>query len=224
MKYIKTQKFGIEIEFTGITREKAAKVAAEHFGTTYSHNGGSYDEYSVNDSQGRKWKFVSDASIKAQKKLRGQIVSAGRDYSVELVRPICTYSDIEAIQELARKLRKAGGFVNKSVGIHIHADGSKHTPKSIKNFINIIASKNNLLYKSLQIDPERMRFCKALDKRFVDEINRKNPKTMGAIADIWYRDSYTNRVAHYNDTRYHFLNLHSFFNGVGTCEIRGYVQ
>ena len=30
---MRTQKFGIEIEMTGITREKAAKVIAEYFGT-----------------------------------------------------------------------------------------------------------------------------------------------------------------------------------------------
>ncbi len=30
---MRTQKFGIEIELTGITRERAAEVIAEYFGT-----------------------------------------------------------------------------------------------------------------------------------------------------------------------------------------------
>ena len=38
---IKTQKFGIEIETTGLTRAKAAKAVAKHFNTTAEHLGGS---------------------------------------------------------------------------------------------------------------------------------------------------------------------------------------
>jgi hypothetical protein len=46
-------------------------------------------------------------------------VAAGREYSVELVSPILTYrEDIETLQELIRRLRKAGGFANTSCGIH----------------------------------------------------------------------------------------------------------
>lgn len=55
-----------------------------------------------------------------------------------------------------RRLRKARGFANPSCGIHIHLDGSNHTPRSIRNFVNIIASHNDLFYKALQIEPERM--------------------------------------------------------------------
>lgn len=34
---IKSQKFGVEIEMTGITREKAANIVAEMLGTTASN-------------------------------------------------------------------------------------------------------------------------------------------------------------------------------------------
>jgi hypothetical protein len=38
---------------------------------------------------------------------------------VELVSPILSYrEDIETLQELVRRLRKAGGFANASCGIH----------------------------------------------------------------------------------------------------------
>lgn len=219
---LKNQKFGIEIEFTGITRQQAIEVLSEYFGRSYSHDYGSYDEYSVLDDQGRKWKLVSDASIVCQRKENGQTIGATREYAVELVSPICKYEDIETIQEIVRKLRESGGFCNKSTGIHIHCDGANHTPQSIRNFINIIASKNDLLYKSLGIPYERMQYCKALDENLVSDMNRLKPKTMEQIADIWYARSSESRTRHYNETRYHFLNLHSLFNGNGTCEIRGY--
>ena len=37
---MKTQTFGIEIELTGITREAAARVIAEYFGTSSYYVGG----------------------------------------------------------------------------------------------------------------------------------------------------------------------------------------
>ena len=44
---MKKQYFGIEIELTGITREKAADVIARYFGTRSRHVGGSYDPYTL---------------------------------------------------------------------------------------------------------------------------------------------------------------------------------
>lgn len=218
-----TTKFGIEIEFTGITRSEAAKVAAEHFGSTAQSIGDYYDTKKITAPDSRVWKFMFDGSIDCRKKERGQKISAGREYSVELVSPILTYrEDIETLQELVRKLRKAGAFTNTSCGIHIHLDGADHSPRSIRNFINIIASKNDLFYKALQIAPERMRYCKKMDSILVDKINRRKPKTMAQIESLWYEGYSESRSQHYHNSRYHFLNLHSFFNGHHTVELRGF--
>ena len=217
------KKFGIEIEFTGITRTQAAKVAKEYLGGTYREGGTYYDAKEVVAPDGRVWKFMSDGSIKCQKKEHGNTVSADRDYSVELVSPILTYrEDIETLQELVRRLRHAGGFANTSCGIHIHLDGSDHTPRSIRNFVNIIASKNDLFYKALQIAPERMAYCKRMDSILVDKLNRRKPTTMKQIEDIWYEGYGESRDRHYHNSRYHFLNLHSFFTGNHTVELRGF--
>jgi len=218
-----TSKFGIEIELTGITRNEAAKVAAEHLGGRITSAGDYYDTQKVIAPDGRVWKFMSDSSIACQKKQGRQKVSASRDYSVELVSPILSYrEDIHTLQELVRKLRKAGAFTNASCGIHIHLDGSQHTPRSIRNFVNIIASKNDLLYKALQIAPERMHYCKKMDRLLVDKLNQKKPTTMRQIEDLWYEGYNEHRGSHYHNSRYHFLNLHSFFTGNHTVELRGF--
>jgi len=218
-----TTKFGIEIEFTGITRTQAAEVTAEFLGGTIENSRDYYDTKKVTAPDSRIWKIMSDGSISTQKKVNGQIVSAGSEYSVELVSPILTYrKDIETLQELVRKLRKAGGFTNSSAGIHIHLDNANHTPRSIRNFVNIIVSKNDLFYKALQIDPARMRFCKKMDSTLVESMNRKKPKTMQDIEEIWYAGYNSSRNTHYHNSRYHFLNLHSFFNGNHTVELRGF--
>ena len=62
--------FGIEMEFTGITREQAAEVAAKFLGGTATHAGGYYGTYHVTAPDGRIWKFMSDASIDCQRKKR----------------------------------------------------------------------------------------------------------------------------------------------------------
>lgn len=217
-------RFGIEVEFTGITRAQAAKVAAEFLGGRVESGNDYYDTQKVIAPDGRVWKFMSDGSIRTQKKEGGRIVEAGREYSVELVSPILTYrEDIEILQELIRRLRKAGAFaVPSCCGIHVHIDNANHTPRSIRNFINIIASKNDLLYKALRIEPERMRFCKKMDAALVEKINRRKPKTMAAIESIWYEGYEESRRQRYHGSRYFFLNLHSFFNGNGTIELRGF--
>ncbi|RAZ37171.1 amidoligase, partial [Klebsiella oxytoca] len=72
-------------------------------------------------------------------------------------------------------------------------------------------SKEDILYKALRIDPARMRWCKKTNERLIEAINRKKPQTMEALKDIWYAGSTRGRDEHYNDTRYHGLNLHSTF-------------
>ena len=198
--------FGIEVEFTGITRTQAEKVAAEYLGGTISEGGDYYDTKKVTAPDGRVWKFMFDSSIKAEKKENGRIITATDKYKVELVSPILSYhKDIDTIQELIRRLRKAGGFANSSTGIHIHLDGSNHTPKSLRNFINIIASKNDLFYKALQIEPDRMRFCKKMDEYLVERMNSKKPQTFKQIENIWYEGYGDSRNQHYHQSRYHFF-------------------
>ncbi|WKY46108.1 amidoligase family protein [Eubacteriaceae bacterium ES2] len=218
-----TANFGIEIEFTGITRKKAAEVAAKFLNATYEEGGTYYDTKKITTADGRVWKFMSDGSIDCQRKTQGRKVCASRAYSVELVSPILSYrEDIGILQELVRRLRKAGAFTNSSCGIHIHLDGKSHSPRSIRNFINIIASKNDLFYKALEIAPERMTYCKKMDSILIQNLKRKKPTTMKEIEDIWYDGYNESRRTHYHNSRYHFLNLHSFFSGHHTVELRGF--
>ena len=129
----KKQTIGVEIEMNSIARSKAAKVAAEFFGTgrykdTAARNG--YCTWSAWDAQGREWKFQRDVSI------------AGPDSEkCELVTPILTYPDIETLQELIRQLRHAGAKsdAGRGCGVHIHIGAKGHTPQSLRNLANIMA-------------------------------------------------------------------------------------
>ncbi len=67
-----------------------------------------------------------------------------------------------------------------------------------------------------------MRYCKRMDNLLVEKMNRKKPKTMREIEDIWYEGYSESRSRHYHNSRYHFLNLHSFFRRNRTVELRGF--
>ncbi len=218
---IQDQNFGIEIEMTGITREQAAQVIAEYFGTNYRYIGGYYKKYEVTDNESRKWILMSDSSIKKQIKCgRGEYMDTqDGEYSVELVSPICKYKDIKTIQEIVRQLRKKGAIANDSTGIHVHIDASKYDAKSLRNLTNIMRSKEDLLYKALQVNVEReYSYCKKVDENFIQELNTRIPSSKEDIKKLWYKGSDGSGI-HYHTSRYHALNLHAVFSK-GTIEFR----
>ena len=216
---LKEQRFGIEIEMTGITREAAAETVAEYFGTRSRYIGTYYDVYAALDPEGRQWKFMSDGSIDAQKRVGGKKISADREYQTEMVSPICRYEDIVSIQEIVRKLKERGAFVNKTCGIHVHIDASPFDARTLRNITNIMASKEDLIYKALQVSVSREHsYCQKVEQRFLEELNRKKPKTLNGVERIWYGGD-SRRDTHYDDSRYHCLNLHSVFQK-GTVEFR----
>ena len=215
---MKNQTFGVEIELTGVTREDAANTVANYFETQAKYEGGAYDAYWVKDNIGRVWKLMSDSSIR-QECRTGTATSAHR---VELVSPICQYEDIETVQEITRLLRKAGAKANSSCGIHIHIGMGPHTPKTLRNLANLVASKEDLIYEALAIRSNRQGYCKRADENFIAALNAKKPETLTGLADLWYAP-YTSesRTNHYNSSRYHLLNYHSIFR-IGTIEFRAF--
>ena len=213
---MKKQTIGVEVEMNGITRSRAAEVAADFFGTgrfqdTARRNG--YYTWSAWDGEGREWKFQKDVSI------------AGPDSEkCELVTPILTYADMETLQELIRQLRHAGAKsdAGRGCGVHIHIGAKGHTPQTLRNLANIMASHESLMAEALDLDSGRMsNYCRTVDPRFLEQVNRKKPQTMAQLADIWYTSHGAghDRNHHYNGSRYHMLNYHATFTK-GTVEFR----
>ncbi|WP_195255039.1 amidoligase family protein [Coprococcus comes] len=212
---MKNQTIGVEIEMNNITREKAAKKVAEFFGTTawYAANQYGYFSWACKDQQGRVWKFQRDTSIN------------GPDAEkCELVTPILTYEDIETLQAIIRLLRKAGAKSSPSrgCGVHIHIGKGDHTAKTLRNLVNIMAAHERQIGRAIRLSQSReYSYCKTVDPRFLEEVNRKKPTTMAKLADIWYQSQGEDwrRNEHYNSSRYHMLNLHATFTK-GTIEFR----
>ena len=213
---MKKQTIGVEVEMNSITRHAAAKLAAEFFGTgrfedTAYRNG--YYTWSAWDAQGREWKFQRDVSIEGPDSEK-----------CEMVTPILTYADMDALQELVRRLRKAGAKSDytRGCGVHIHIGAKGHTAQTLRNLANIMASHESLLADALALDHYRMsRYCRTVNPRFIETVNSRKPSIMSELADIWYsaNNATYGRNQHYNDSRYHMLNLHATFTK-GTIEFR----
>ena len=220
---IKDQCFGVEVEMTGITREQAAQALAEYFGTTARHTGGGYDTWTVKDSERKDWKLMSDGSIKGEyKTASGYRKTNDSDYRVEMVTPKLTYAELPKFQECVRQVRKAGAKVNSSCGLHVHVDASNHNRQSLKNLIGIMYSKEDILFKALQVNEARAsRWCQKVREPMLLQARKlSSDETMDLtqLEDIWYQGQ-NGSNEHYNWTRYYALNLHSVFYR-GTVEWR----
>lgn len=203
---MKNQTFGIEIETTGIGRERTAKAIAAYFGTTARYVGHHLGDWHVPMPDGRKWVVERDGSV--------------TNPSAEVVSPVCRYEDIEMVQAVVRAIRAAGAKADGSCGIHIHIGLGEHTPQSLRRLVNIINAKEDLLTMALGITPDRRgRWCRPVEPGFLAELNRRKPTSMEAFARLWYArsggtSSDWRRCAeqHYDSSRYHLLNLHATFS------------
>ncbi len=220
---LKNQLFGVEVEMTGITREKAARLVAGVLGTTPSHpESNCYHTRTIADQAARKWKIMRDSSITP---IRNDDTSEPLDeYRVEFVTPPLNYSDIELLQNIIRKLRENGAKAHSSCGIHIHVDGANHTAVSLRRLVNFMTARQDLIYEALQIGDRESSWCHKLNKTLLDAMKKDKYLTKEKAEEIWYsraNDGYCGGIdhQHYNSTRYHGVNLHSFFTK-GTVEFR----
>lgn len=211
----KTQTFGCEIEMNHILRKEAARVAADHFGTGEYGRGipfHGHETWIAVDANGRKWQFVYDGSIAGAEPQR-----------CEMVTPILTYDeDMELLQGLVRRLRDAGAVSNptEDCGVHIHIGSDGHDGRSLRNLTNLMASHEMLLLKAVGVTAERARWCKCVDRNFLNAINNKKPVSKSGVQDLWYEvsDDVRPRTTHYHESRYRMLNLHALMKG--TIEFR----
>ena len=221
---LKDQYFGCEIEMTGLTRQKAAEAVASLFGTMarQTHESRIYDPWEVIDNEGQKMAVC----LRFQHpRLATDWAAAGFQWRWNLqggneFPQTGNTAKWGKLQEVVRALRHAGAVVNPSCGMHVHVDASKHNPASLKNALSIMYSKEDILFKALNVNESRVeRWCQKVREPMLEKI-RKLPTntTMDRLRQEWYEGS-DGSYEHYNWTRYYALNLHSVFYR-GTLEWR----
>ena len=203
---MKNQTFGIEIETTGIGRERTAKAIAAYFGTTAHYVGHHLGDWHVPMPDGRKWVVERDGSV--------------TDPSAEVVSPVCRWDDLPMVLAVTKTIRAAGAKADGSCGIHVHVGLGEHTPQSLRRLVNIVNAKEDLLTQALGIDSyRRHRWCAPVAPEFLEALNRAKPDSFEKMAQLWYRHSGGSRSdwrecarTHYDSSRYHLLNLHAAFS------------
>ena len=162
---------------------------------------------------------MSDSSISAQRKDGSRKVAASGEYRTEMVSPICRYEDIAPIQENYPQAERGRSHHQHKLR---HPCAYRCLPfdaRTLRNITNIMASKEDLIYKALGVSVARQdRWCQPVEQRFLDQLNARRPRTMQDVERIWY-DGESRSDEHYDSSRYHCLNLHSVFQK-GTVEFR----
>ena len=202
--------FGCELEYEGITQEKAAKVVAQVTGGTARYEGYHLHNWTVTMGDGRKWQVVSDGSLWG---------------GAEVVTPIMTYADMETLQQVVRAMRKAKAKVNSRTGLHVHVGAQGMTPTQIKNLVKIFYKQQELILKATGTQQNRIdSYTRKTDLRFVEKICKMQNPTMASLADAYYA-GFNDRHQHYSRARYFACNLHNLWNGnKGTIEFRYHEQ
>lgn len=203
MQRIAGMTYGVELEYTGASREKIAKAVAEATGGATWYEGYHLSNWVVKMPDGRKWNVERDASV------------TGSDYDKggEVVTPVLTYADMDLLQKVVRAMRKAGAKVNGTCGGHVHVGAKAMTPKQIQSLVKVFYRQEDLILKAAGVRRDRLGwYTRRQNNGFVEKIAAMRNPTMDAIADAYYA-GVRGRYSHYCDARYRTLNLHNLWQG-----------
>lgn len=192
-----TRKFGLELEFFGVSRGKIDDILT---GANIScWDAGYYDS-------GKGWKITDDSSIEG-------------DYSVELVSPIL--SGIEGLQEVAKVVRlmaEVGAQVNRTCGFHVHVDAQDLSGKVLLNVYRRYALHED------KIDQFMVKSRRGNNNTYCKSTRALLDRTSGAHLSITCEDVARLVDEHYVDGtyeggRYNKVNLCAYLRH-GTIEFR----
>lgn len=199
--------FGTELEYTNISREKAAKAIHSVVGGAIRHLGGGYDAWTVTAPDGRVWKAVSDASL------------GDRTTTAEVVSPILKWADLDTLQNIVRALRKAGAKTPECTSQHVHIGIDDFTARQVANFARIFYKQEELLLKAAGTLENRIRsYTKRTDREFIARLEKMKPTTIKELNKAWYGYENPNPY-HYDSSRYRAINLNNAWTR-HTVEVR----
>lgn len=207
MQKAKELTFGTELEYTNISRERAAKAIHSVVGGTIRYTGEGYEAWTVTAPDGRKWKAISDGSLNDSAT------------SAEVVTPILKWEDLDTLQAVVRELRKAGAKTPACTSQHVHVGVREFTARQIANIARIFYKQETLILKSAGTLQNRLSwYTRPTDREFIARLEAAKPTTKDELNKAWF-GHYTPNVGHYNNCRYRAINLNNVWR-LGTVEFR----
>ena len=216
-----TRTIGIEIEMTGILRTKALEVVSKALRATKVST--KPPNYTLQDCMGRKWRVDYDDSILLLINAEnGLIPTSDEAYAIEIVSPVLKAGQASIVADVILELKNAGAVLSESCGIHVHVGGNGHTPASIRRLVVTVHSYQARLYASLNINRKRLPYCGFPKDDLIVRLNGLENPSMSEVEEAWYFGNKVGKRLYRNNIRRQFVNLHSFFYGIGTVEFRGF--
>lgn len=137
---------------SGLARKETAGCIAAHFGTEVGYKGAPSFEYTVRDKAGREWRIAKDGTV---------------------ITPELTKEDLDGALVIFNALAEAGACA-EGCAASVTLPVTGHNGVTLRNLINIIASKQTLIFKALGINEQF-----AFKKELVDTLNQKRLGTVG---------------------------------------------
>jgi len=141
---------------SGIPRKETAGVIVAHFKVEVTYKGVPNFAYAVKDAQGCEWGITKDGRV---------------------ITPELTAENLDGALEVFKDLSETGAKEEGIASVALPMVG--HNGVTLRNLVTIIASKQALIFKALNIED---RF--AFKQEFVDRINQVMLKTAGDFLKI----------------------------------------
>ena len=187
------RKFGVEIEFVGISMETAISVIADCEGVSLDRRNSGF--YNHNDST-TSWKIVEDGSVSG---MGGEAVS-----------PILSgIEGLEQVRKVAEGLVAAGATANRSCGLHVHVDARDLEARDLANVVQRYAKFETEIDKYM---PTSRRGAGNTYCRSIISVARNYRTQMESATTL-------SQVANCMQDRFQKVNVQSF-NSHGSVEIR----
>lgn len=151
-----------------------------------------------------KWHSVNDSSIS----------SGGIEY---LSGPMVGKFAVDEIYEECGKL---GGFVDDTCGFHIHLDFGDESEENVRKYAIACQKLESFAFSIVKNNRKDSRYCKKYTSYFLESLVDQSKD----LDEVVYNSSNERQLTEwkrqkYQEMRYHWYNLHSFFFR-GTIEMR----
>ena len=215
--------FGVEIEFFGLDyvitpldRSIIKPYCISSRAKDGRHITDLYQDYNLSLGASQDtWHFKKDTSVRGKGHTR---------HGAELVSPIL--SGMEGLVQVYNAFRFLNAIegidIDESCGMHVHhgVDQAAYKCKQLQQLVRIVHHYENLFYLLIPGDRKNAETCRPMEidvKAFLDVCEGDYGDSNCRIKELWY--SLENRYddangcvnSRYDKTRYHGLNLHSYW-------------
>lgn len=148
---ISTRRFGVEIEFTGTTRQRVMDQLAL-METNVRAEVQRYNHHVIS-----QWKLITDVSVTS---------AAGEGNGLEAVSPILQGEDgFKQVADMMAAITAAGGKVDRTCGLHVHHDANDMAPEAVARLVELYSLNQGVIDQL--VSPSRRastnnRWCRGL--------------------------------------------------------------